>query len=234
MKYPDIFDVILMEADKKNLDLTAEDDTNDEDPSVDYTDDVNVVDDEAEDPGDDTPTDDNEGNDEIENQQEEQEGKDPEGDDPEEGEGTDYTDAVDDENADGEGDGEEGTEDAPDDSTDPDSQDDAGIEQQDDNDEDNKGKRFSLLKDYMSLYSTVKNGISVVRNIDSIDINRMETIKQVTNNLGVIKDYMYRYIMYDFDKNDYIDNLTQYNYFAQALSLNVNMLKASSKFEMDV
>ena len=62
-----------------------------------------------------------------------------------------------------------------------------------------------------------------------------ELDKQINNNdntgmrkYTLLKDYLYRYVMYNFDRNSYVKNLTMYNYFIAGLSLNVNLLKDAS------
>lgn len=97
------------------------------------------------------------------------------------------------------------------------------------NNNDNTGMRkYNLLKDFLALHQTLKTSIDAVKENKSTDENQLIIYTKVVNNLTLLKDYLYRYVMYNFDRNTYVKNLTMYNYFIAGLSLNVNLLKDAS------
>lgn len=232
MKVPTIFDIILMEATKKTKDgLLVDLDADDVENDTDYTQDVDVEDDEIDlgdqggDGGDatdnaldnalsDNPIDPNNKNkdEQVSNNPEDTtDGQNlPENGDGEDA-GTDYTAMDDDPNSiDGENPDMLGDEQN------------AGV--------DNKRNSFALLNDFLTLYDIISNGIESLQDVHLYDNNKIIVLKKVSANLIKMKTYLYRYVIHDFDKNSYIENLTVYNYFTSALSVNIKMFKKAQEF----
>lgn len=227
-KIPNIFALTLLEQGfefiKEDLDVTDEEPEDGDEVDTDYTqledDTIDTADEESGDEvndtvEDETTTDEQQGNDTVDE-------NDPEADPAtdEEETGTDYTDMGNDETTGEEGTGEdeegsdtssEGEEEVPEESS--------------GNDAEDKSKRYYLLKDFVTLFSIVKEGYKSVSSAKTYDTNKMIVLKKVSENLEVLQDYMYMYLTQVFDKSSYIENLTNYNFFSSSLSANIKMIK---------
>lgn len=227
-KIPNIFALTLLEQGfefiKEDLDITDEEPEDGDEVDTDYTqledDTIDTADEESGDEvndtvEDETTTDEQQGNDTVDE-------NDPEADPAtdEEETGTDYTDMGNDETTGEEGTGEdeegsdtssEGEEEVPEESS--------------GNDTEDKSKRYYLLKDFVTLFSIVKEGYKSVSSAKTFDTNKMIVLKKVSENLEVLQDYMYMYLTQVFDKSSYIENLTNYNFFSSSLSANIKMIK---------
>ena len=227
-KIPNIFALTLLEQGfefiKEDLDVTDEEPEDGDEVDTDYTqledDTIDTADEESGDEvndtvEDETTTDEQQGNDTVDE-------NDPEADPAtdEEETGTDYTDMGNDETTGEEGTGEdeegsdtssEGEEEVPEESS--------------GNDTEDKSKRYYLLKDFVTLFSIVKEGYKSVSTAKTFDTNKMIVLKKVSENLEILQDYMYMYLTQVFDKSSYIENLTNYNFFSSSLSANIKMIK---------
>ena len=227
-KIPNIFALTLLEQGfefiKEDLDVTDEEPEDGDEVDTDYTqledDTIDTADEESGDEvndtvEDETTTDEQQGNDTVDE-------NDPEADPAtdEEETGTDYTDMSNDETTGEEGTGEdeegsdassEGEEEVPEESS--------------GNDTEDKSKRYYLLKDFVTLFSIVKEGYKAVSSAKTYDTNKLIVLKKVSENLEVLQDYMYMYLTQVFDKSSYIENLTNYNFFSSSLSANIKMIK---------
>ena len=227
-KIPNIFALTLLEQGfefiKEDLDVTDEEPEDGDEVDTDYTqledDTIDTADEESGDEvndtvEDETTTDEQQGNDTVDE-------NDPEADPAtdEEETGTDYTDMGNDETTGEEGTGEdeeggdtssEGEEEVPEESS--------------GNDTEDKSKRYYLLKDFVTLFSIVKEGYKAVSSAKTYDTNKLIVLKKVSENLEVLQDYMYMYLTQVFDKSSYIENLTNYNFFSSSLSANIKMIK---------
>lgn len=141
-----------------------------------------------------------------------------EGEDPAEGgdETTDYTDGMDNPEDGGEG-GE-----MPEDGTDP------GAEPE--SDENEKRNKSLLHQDFIDLYYAVKAIIQKLNAVDKSNIMVNKVIIIVNQNLVELKKYLYSYIVYEFSKNRYVDTIYKYNYFLEALNINVAILRKTKVF----
>ena len=227
-KIPNIFALTLLEQGfefiKEDLDVTDEEPEDGDEVDTDYTqledDTIDTADEESGDEvtdtvEDETTTDEQQGNDTVDE-------NDPEADPAtdEEETGTDYTDMSDDETSGDEGgEGEEGS--------DTSSEDEEGEvpEESSGTDTEDKSKRYYLLKDFVTLFSIVKEGYKSVSTAKTFDTNKMIVLKKVSENLEILQDYMYMYLTQVFDKSSYIENLTNYNFFSSSLSANIKMIK---------
>lgn len=227
-KIPNIFALTLLEQGfelvKEDLDVTDEEPEDGDEVDTDYTqledDTIDTADEESGDEvtdtvEDETTTDEQQGNDTVDE-------NDPEADPAtdEEETGTDYTDMSDDETSGEEGgEGEEGS--------DTSSEDEEGEvpEESSGTDTEDKSKRYYLLRDFVTLFSIVKEGYKSVSTAKTFDTNKMIVLKKVSENLEVLQDYMYMYLTQVFDKSSYIENLTNYNFFSSSLSANIKMIK---------
>ena len=93
-----------------------------------------------------------------------------------------------------------------------------------------KEKNKSLLKDYLDLYYLTKNTVVKLSNLDKSDIILNKVSTQVISNLNIIQKQLFNFIIYKFSKNNYINNLYQYNYFIEAFRINIEMVKKISFF----
>lgn len=227
-KIPNIFALTLLEQGfefiKEDLDVTDEEPEDGDEVDTDYTqledDTIDTADEESGDEvndtvEDETTTDEQQGNDTVDE-------NDPEADPAtdEEETGTDYTDMGDDETT-----GEEGTgEDEEGSDTSPEGEEEVP-EESSGTDTEDKSKRYYLLKDFVTLFSIVKEGYKAVSTAKTYDTNKMIVLKKVSENLEVLQDYMYMYLTQVFDKSSYIENLTNYNFFSSSLSANIKMIK---------
>jgi len=143
---------------------------------------------------------------------------------------TDTTDENTDDNIDGTNDyTDENMDDNTDDSSDDTDNSDSTDESSDD-DNNEKIKNNSLLKDYLDLYYLTKNTITKLSNLDKSDIILNKVSTQVISNLNKIQNQIFSFILYKFSKNNYINNLYQYNYFIEAFRINIEMVKKISFF----
>ena len=139
--------------------------------------------------------------------------------------GTDYTDMSDDETSGDEGAGEEGIEGEEGGDTSSEGEEGEVPEESSGTDTEDKSKRYYLLKDFVTLFSIVKEGYKAVSTAKTYDTNKMIVLKKVSENLEVLQDFMYMYLTQVFDKSSYIENLTNYNFFSSSLSANIKMIK---------
>ena len=227
-KIPNIFALTLLEQGfeliKEDLDVTDEEPEDGDEVDTDYTqledDTIDTADEESGDEvndtvEDETTTDEQQGNDTVDE-------NDPEADPAtdEEETGTDYTDMGNDETT-----GEEGTgEDEEGSDTSPEGEEEVP-EESSGNDTEDKSKRYYLLKDFVTLFSIVKEGYKAVSTAKTFDTNKLIVLKKVSENLEILQDYMYMYLTQVFDKSSYIENLTNYNFFSSSLSANIKMIK---------
>lgn len=232
-KIPNIFALTLLEQGfefiKEDLDVTDEEPEDGDEVDTDYTqledDTIDTADEESGDEvndtvEDETTTDEQQGNDTVDE-------NDPEADPAtdEEGTGTDYTDMSDDETSGDEGAGEEGIEGEEGGDTSSEGEEGEVPEESSGTDTEDKSKRYYLLKDFVTLFSIVKEGYKAVSTAKTYDTNKMIVLKKVSENLEVLQDYMYMYLTQVFDKSSYIENLTNYNFFSSSLSANIKMIK---------
>ena len=232
-KIPNIFALTLLEQGfefiKEDLDVTDEEPEDGDEVDTDYT----QLEDDTIDTADEESGDEVDGNVEDETTSDEQQGNDtvdendPEADPAtdEEDTGTDYTDMGDDETSGEEGAGEEGAgEDEEGGDTSSEGEEEVP-EESSGNDTEDKSKRYYLLKDFVTLFSIVKEGYKSVSTAKTFDTNKMIVLKKVSENLEILQDYMYMYLTQVFDKSSYIENLTNYNFFSSSLSANIKMIK---------
>lgn len=232
-KIPNIFALTLLEQGfefiKEDLDVTDEEPEDGDEVDTDYTqledDTIDTADEESGDEvndtvEDETTTDEQQGNDTVDE-------NDPEADPAtdEEETGTDYTDMSDDETSGDEGAGEEGIEGEEGGDTSSEGEEGEVPEESIGTDTEDKSKRYYLLKDFVTLFSIVKEGYKAVSTAKTYDTNKMIVLKKVSENLEVLQDYMYMYLTQVFDKSSYIENLTNYNFFSSSLSANIKMIK---------
>lgn len=232
-KIPNIFALTLLEQGfefiKEDLDVTDEEPEDGDEVDTDYTqledDAIDTADEESGDEvndtvEDETTTDEQQGNDTVDE-------NDPEADPvtDEEETGTDYTDMSDDETSGDEGAGEEGIEGEEGGDTSSEGEEGEVPEESSGTDTEDKSKRYYLLKDFVTLFSIVKEGYKAVSTAKTFDTNKMIVLKKVSENLEILQDYMYMYLTQVFDKSSYIENLTNYNFFSSSLSANIKMIK---------
>lgn len=232
-KIPNIFALTLLEQGfeliKEDLDVTDEEPEDGDEVDTDYTqledDAIDTADeesgDEATDANDDeSATDEQQSNDTVDENNPE---ADPATD--EEETGTDYTDMSDGENSGDEGAGEEGGEGEEGSDTSSEGEEGEVPEESSGTDTEDKSKRYYLLKDFVTLFSIVKEGYKSVSTAKTFDTNKLIVLKKVSENLEILQDYMYMYLTQVFDKSSYIENLTNYNFFSSSLSANIKMIK---------
>ena len=232
-KIPNIFALTLLEQGfefiKEDLDVTDEEPEDGDEVDTDYTqledDTIDTADEESGDEvndtvEDETTTDEQQGNDTVDE-------NDPEADPAtdEEETGTDYTDMSDGEISGDEGAGEEGGEGEEGSDTSSEGEEGEVPEESSGTDTEDKSKRYYLLKDFVTLFSIVKEGYKSVSTAKTFDTNKMIVLKKVSENLEILQDYMYMYLTQVFDKSSYIENLTNYNFFSSSLSANIKMIK---------
>lgn len=88
-----------------------------------------------------------------------------------------------------------------------------------------KEKNRVLINDFIKIYNLIKNSIEKISEVDKTDIFINKITTQVILNLSQIKKMIHDYIIYKFPKTNYVNNLYQYNYFIEAIKINIQMLK---------
>ncbi|MNI76783.1 hypothetical protein D3C73_1330330 [compost metagenome] len=81
------------------------------------------------------------------------------------------------------------------------------------------------------MYYSIQDIITTLNDAsrDNIVVNKI--ISQVTYNITRLSDIVYDYIVFSFSKNKYVQNMYKYNYFIEALKINVEMLKKIQVFD---
>lgn len=144
-----------------------------------------------------------------------------EDDDSDEDSATDYTseDEESDPNADGDSDDDsESTDDT-----------DGETEEEQTNPTEHENNRI-LLDDFSNLFYLVKSTISKLESVDKSNIAINAIITRISMNLSLLKKQLFEYIIYTFPSGKYVSNLYKYNYFMEALKVNVEMLKKINVF----
>ena len=145
--------------------------------------------------------------------------------------GTDYTDmdAGDVEGGDDEG-GDDTGDDAGDDSASDDtSTDDSGDGSTPETDEQVnerhlKVKQLSLMNQMTGLHTSINNYLTQINDIERTNIYVSSIISTVIDNFNKLKDVIYKYIIYYFDNMSYEYNLYTFNYFIEAMKVNIELL----------
>lgn len=193
---------------------TVEDETDDELQSTDYTEEN--PDDETTDAGDTTDTGDElESNDYTEESPDDEPGGDTEGGD-DELESTDYTEENPDDS--------DSTSDSTDSSMDDTSSNGEG------EDDIEKRQKAELFTDCTELYDLFKNTINKLSTYNKTTIFVNKILIQISKNLNESRKALWNFIVYEFDKGNYVTNLTRYNYFIENLRINIDMLKKTMDY----
>ena len=228
------------EEEEDNDEEVESDDSNqnneDEDGNTDYTANVPGNEDQGgqEDTGDDN-AEDNQEEEAPEEEPAEDEGteddagdEEPQEDDGEGDEGgTDYTDM---DAGDVEGGDDEGGDDTGDDSSSDDtSTDDSGDGSTPETDEQVnerhlKVKQLSLMNQMTGLHTSINNYLTQINDIERTNIYVSSIISTVIDNFNKLKDVIYKYIIYYFDNMSYEYNLYTFNYFIEAMKVNIELL----------
>ena len=145
--------------------------------------------------------------------------------------GTDYTDmdAGDVEGGDDEG-GDDTGDDAGDDSASDDtSTDDSGDGSTPETDEQVnerhlKVKQLSLMNQMTGLHTSINTYLTQINDIERTNIYVSSIISTVIDNFNKLKDVIYKYIIYYFDNMSYEYNLYTFNYFIEAMKVNIELL----------
>ena len=141
--------------------------------------------------------------------------------------GTDYTDM---DAGDVEGGDDEGGDDTGDDSSSDDtSTDDSGDGSTPETDEQVnerhlKVKQLSLMNQMTGLHTSINNYLTQINDIERTNIYVSSIISTVIDNFNKLKDVIYKYIIYYFDNMSYEYNLYTFNYFIEAMKVNIELL----------
>lgn len=93
-------------------------------------------------------------------------------------------------------------------------------------------KNALIMSDFQNLYYFIKNILEKVSVTDKGNMLVNTIISQVANNLSLLQAKLYNYIVNNFSKK-YISNLYQYNFFIEALKINIEMLKKIKDFDIN-
>ena len=246
-----ILEAILMEADKVKVDSSPDkineskkeerrstdytmnedevvdaDDSNQQDEeddsaeSTDYTQDA-PTEDEPDETSTSDDTNDQQNDEETENTDENEDDSDNEDADDQ---GTDYTD-LDAENADT---GDEGGEDDTDtDDTSTDTGDSSGNTPESDEqikERHLKTKQLTLMNQMIGLHSNINSYIEQLNGVERTNVFVSSIISTVSDNFTKLKEVIYKYIMYYFNNMSYEYNLYTFNYFIEAIKVNIELL----------
>lgn len=87
-----------------------------------------------------------------------------------------------------------------------------------------------LLDDTVNMYYTIRDTVSRLNEVskDNVLINKI--INQVAYNLSRLERVIYEFIVFQFSKNKYVNNLYKYDYFMKAFQTNIEMLKKIKVF----
>lgn len=81
-----------------------------------------------------------------------------------------------------------------------------------------------LLEDYTDLYFRTKDFISKLSSLDKSNMILNQIIVQMDKNLNRLKQALWDYISFEFDKVNYTTNIFKYNLFVEAFQVNLEML----------
>ena len=213
-----------------NTDYTANVPGNEDQGGQEDTGDDNAEDNQEEEPaeddaGDEEPQEDDAGEDDTGSDDNADEGGDEAG-EGDEG-GTDYTDM---DAGDVEGGDDEGGDDTGDDSSSDDtSADDSGDGSTPETDEQVnerhlKVKQLSLMNQMTGLHTSINTYLTQINDIERTNIYVSSIISTVIDNFNKLKDVIYKYIIYYFDNMSYEYNLYTFNYFIEAMKVNIELL----------
>ena len=145
--------------------------------------------------------------------------------------GTDYTDmdAGDVEGGDDEGGDDTGNDTGDDSSSDDTSTDDSGDGSTPETDEQVnerhlKVKQLSLMNQMTGLHTSINTYLTQINDIERTNIYVSSIISTVIDNFNKLKDVIYKYIIYYFDNMSYEYNLYTFNYFIEAMKVNIELL----------
>jgi hypothetical protein len=97
-------------------------------------------------------------------------------------------------------------------------------EENNENDDEKTNKRL-LLADFTTFYNLNRNVIRKLSSTNKPDVLINKIINQVKINLIKLDGLLFDYIVYQFPKESYVNNLYKYNSFIEAFRLNAEMLK---------
>jgi hypothetical protein len=86
-------------------------------------------------------------------------------------------------------------------------------------------KNSALLKDFIALYKLIESTIDRLADVKKGDLLVSSIIVQIMKNLSTTEKQIFNYIHQSFSNNSYVSNLYQYNYFIEALKINMEMMK---------
>ena len=145
--------------------------------------------------------------------------------------GTDYTDM---DAGDVEGGDDEGGDDTGDDAGDDSSSDDTSTDDSGDgstpetdeqvNERHLKVKQLSLMNQMTGLHTSINTYLTQINDIERTNIYVSSIISTVIDNFNKLKDVIYKYIIYYFDNMSYEYNLYTFNYFIEAMKVNIELL----------
>ena len=141
--------------------------------------------------------------------------------------GTDYTDmdAGDVEGGDDEGGDDTGDDSSSDDTSTDDSGDGSTPEPDEQvNERHLKVKQLSLMNQMTGLHTSINNYLTQINDIERTNIYVSSIISTVIDNFNKLKDVIYKYIIYYFDNMSYEYNLYTFNYFIEAMKVNIELL----------
>ena len=221
---------VLLEADAVNVDAspdrmnqsekeerrTTDYSLNDEDETTDVTDedDADQANTDEDAPADDAPQDDTSAEEE-----------DPGADDTDD-EDADYSAGMDGEGSDDGTDNDPGTDDAGDGGDGMDSGDSASQIENDEQlaERNKKVKSYLLLKNFIQLFTTVKGFIAKIIAMEKKNVLFSSIQNNAIDNFGRLEEVIRNYINFYYDHMSYEYNLYTYNYFIEAVKVNLEML----------
>lgn len=86
-------------------------------------------------------------------------------------------------------------------------------------------KNNALMKDYSKLYQLLKSINTKFNSYSKNDILINKIISQVSKNITALQKELFDYMIFSFETKKYVENLYQYNFFIQAVKINIEILK---------
>lgn len=101
---------------------------------------------------------------------------------------------------------------------------------EEESEDEDKKKNAELFADCTLLYEAIKNISNKLATYDKTTIFVNKILIQINKNLNETRKSLWNFIIYEFDKGNYVTNLTRYNYFVENIRINITMLKKTMDY----
>ena len=87
-----------------------------------------------------------------------------------------------------------------------------------------KTKQLTLMNQMIGLHTNINSYIEQLNGVERTNVFVSSIISTVSDNFNKLKEVIYKYIMYYFNNMSYEYNLYTFNYFIEAIKVNIELL----------